>query len=238
MTFELNDTLRLKLEALEQCIHDLVHANLPSTGNERMNNWRMNALYFESFLIPLPGRILFGESPSSFELSDLSSFFDELEKMKPSLSKNDVAFWNEYYCQLLRLKEIYFLLVECGCPVISTKETELRHRSLVEDISVESLLRSANQCVAEYEITMAALFPFHKMKIKIYPRPNNSLPGYIGYSNVQIRDQGGSLYASIGNDTTIEKTLNETLRNFLESINDIERPYRGNDFQYLDEYVF
>lgn len=58
-----------------------------------------------------------------------------------------------------------------------------------------------------------------------------------GYTNLLIKDKEGCPYPGVGRGLSVEDTLKDTIRNFLEMLNEKES-WHEDDFEIADPYNF
>ncbi|AVQ47674.1 TPA: hypothetical protein LA742_003251 [Clostridium botulinum] len=76
---------------------------------------------------------------------------------------------------------------------------------------------SIEKCVGEFNIAETLKTPYGKFKVKVYERQNG---GYIGYTNLQLKDEDGCGFPGVGHGETIEEALKDTIEYFLNMINE------------------
>lgn len=90
------------------------------------------------------------------------------------------------------------------------------------------------KCVAEFNVGELIKIPHSKFKVKIFERQNGT---FIGFTNLQIRDNDGYFYAGVGHGATIEKALEDTIQCFFEMLPKKEF-LTADEFQCVDPYDF
>lgn len=90
------------------------------------------------------------------------------------------------------------------------------------------------KCVAEFNVGELVKTPHSKFKVKIFERQNGT---FIGFTNLQIRDEDGCSYAGVGHGDTIEKALEDTI-NYFWGMLQKKTFLTSDDFECVDPYDF
>jgi hypothetical protein len=90
------------------------------------------------------------------------------------------------------------------------------------------------KCVAEFKIGEMIKTPHAKFKVKVFERKDGT---YIGFTNLQLKDETGVPYAGVGFGETIEEALEDTLKYFFEQLNN-KQVFSEEDFECVDPYDF
>lgn len=90
------------------------------------------------------------------------------------------------------------------------------------------------KCVAEFNIGELLRTPHSKFKVKIFERQNGT---YVGFTNLQIKDDDGCPFAAVGYGETIDKALEDTIKYFFEMLNQ-KKTLSVEDFECVDPYDF
>lgn len=90
------------------------------------------------------------------------------------------------------------------------------------------------KCVGEFDIIETTKTPYGKFKVKIYEKQNGR---YVGYTNLQLKDDDGCAYPGVGHGTTVEDTLQDTIEYFIKMI-DEKQAVREEDFEISDLFDF
>ncbi len=90
------------------------------------------------------------------------------------------------------------------------------------------------KCVAEFNIGELVRIPHAKFKVKIFERQNGT---YVGFTNLQLKDEDGCPYAGVGHGETIDKALEDTIKYFFEMLSK-KKNLNGEDFECVDTYDF
>ncbi|MGY0374238.1 hypothetical protein [Clostridium sp. JNZ J1-5] len=92
-----------------------------------------------------------------------------------------------------------------------------------KEIKIEGVTE-INKLVDEFEIWALNKVPYEKVKVKIW---ENSKRGYIGVPNMQIKNhEDGSIDGITGLGNSPEEALEDTLKCFMELIDDYEKLYQ------------
>lgn len=76
---------------------------------------------------------------------------------------------------------------------------------------------SIEKCVGEFNVAETLKTPYGKFKVKVYERQNGR---YIGYTNLQLKDEDGCAFPGVGHGETVEEALKDTIEYFLNMINE------------------
>ncbi|OOM72227.1 hypothetical protein [Clostridium sp. BL-8] len=90
------------------------------------------------------------------------------------------------------------------------------------------------KCVGEFNVTETLKTPYGKFKVKVYERQNGK---YVGYTNLQLKDEEGCAFAGVGHGETIEQALQDTIEYFLSMINE-KQSLNEEDFECSDPFDF
>lgn len=96
-----------------------------------------------------------------------------------------------------------------------------------KDVNVNGIV-SIQKCVAEFDINQFDV-PNGKFKIRIYEEQDRVY--YYGYTNLKIKNPVDGIEGGVGYGDSIEKTLKNTLENFMELM-------RDRDNLSEDDFVF
>lgn len=102
-----------------------------------------------------------------------------------------------------------------------------------KDIKVAENIR-IEKCVGEFNIWDVVNTPYGKYKIKIYERQNGK---YIGYTNLQLKDEDGCPVSGVGHGETLEMALADTIQYFSSMIRE-RKNVKEEDFVYADPCEF
>lgn len=100
-------------------------------------------------------------------------------------------------------------------------------------IKIEGIA-SIEKCVAEFDVGELVKTPYSKFKVKIFERQNST---FIGFTNLQVKDNDGCPYAGVGYGDTVEKALLDTINYFLTMLREKES-LNEEDFECVDPYDF
>lgn len=100
-------------------------------------------------------------------------------------------------------------------------------------ISIKGIAK-IEKCVAEFNVTELEKTPHGKFKVKIYER---QVGGYVGYTNLQVKDIDGCPYCGIGYGETVDEALEDTINYFLKMISQ-KKKISKDDFECMDAYDF
>lgn len=100
-------------------------------------------------------------------------------------------------------------------------------------IQIDGIAR-IEKAVAEFNVWEVEKIPHGKFKVKIYEQPDGK---YLGYTNLQVKDENDSFYAAVGHGDTIEAALEDTIRYFLSLLQRKEN-WDEADFSYGDSSDF
>jgi hypothetical protein len=93
-----------------------------------------------------------------------------------------------------------------------------------------------DKCVAEFNVWERDYYPYSKFKIKIFALVNGR---FEGYSNLEVKDQLGSSYCSVGYGATIEEALIDTIQYFFEMASWKDKSeWKEDDFIRPDPFDF
>ena len=95
-------------------------------------------------------------------------------------------------------------------------------------------ISSIEKCVAEFNIGELIKTPHSKFKVKVFERQDGT---YIGFTNLQLKDKLGVPYAGVGHGKTVEEALEDTIKYFLNMINN-KQVLTEEDFECVDPYDF
>lgn len=90
------------------------------------------------------------------------------------------------------------------------------------------------KCVGEFNVTELVNTPYGNFKVKIFERANGK---YIGYTNLQIKDEDGCPFSGVGHGNTISDALEDTICYFLKMIEEKEDIVE-EDFVCSNSYDF
>lgn len=90
------------------------------------------------------------------------------------------------------------------------------------------------KCVAEFNIGELIKTPYSKFKVKVFEKKDGT---YMGFTNLQLKDDDGVSYAGVGHGKTIEEALEDTIKYFLSMINK-KKNLSEKDFECADPYDF
>ncbi|CAM2898276.1 hypothetical protein HAHI6034_01820 [Hathewaya histolytica] len=93
---------------------------------------------------------------------------------------------------------------------------------------------SIEKCVGEFNVAETLKTPYGKFKVKVYERQNGR---YIGYTNLQLKDEDGCAFPGVGYGETVEEALKDTIEYFLNMINE-KQVVNNEDFQCTDSFDF
>lgn len=102
-----------------------------------------------------------------------------------------------------------------------------------KSIKIEGI-GSIEKCVGEFNIIETLKTPYGKFKIKIYERQNGR---YVGYTNLQLKDEDGCAFPGVGHGETLEEALRDTIEYFLNMINE-KQSISEEDFECSDPFDF
>lgn len=102
-----------------------------------------------------------------------------------------------------------------------------------KDIKIQGIA-NIEKCVGEFNIIETLKTPHGKFKVKIYEKQNGR---YVGYTNLQLKDEDGCAFAGVGHGMTIEETLKDTIEYFLDMINE-KQNVGEDDFESSDPFDF
>lgn len=91
-------------------------------------------------------------------------------------------------------------------------------------------IASIEKLVAEFYVMEFQKTPYSRLRVKIV---ENQLGFYKGFTNVQIRDEAGFFFECVGFGNTIEDALEETIKYFLETLDEKEL-WNDDDFDWSD----
>ena len=100
-------------------------------------------------------------------------------------------------------------------------------------IQIDGIAR-IEKAVAEFNIWETRKIPHGKFKVKIYEQPDGK---FMGYTNLQVKDDKDSFYAAVGHGDTIEAALEGTIRYFLSLLGRKDN-WEETDFSYDDTSDF
>lgn len=106
-------------------------------------------------------------------------------------------------------------------------EMNWKNIKISENIRIE-------KCVGEFDIWDVFNTPYGKYKIKIYERQNGK---YIGYTNLQLKDEDGCPFSGVGHGDSLEKALMDTIQYFSRMIQERDN-VNEEDFVYADPNEF
>ena len=84
--------------------------------------------------------------------------------------------------------------------------------------------------VDEFEVWELNKIPYGKFKVKIY---ETAAGGYIGRTNLMVKDKSDYFCAGIGHGKNVAETLQDTIRYFYSLIDEVE-DLTENSFDYMD----
>lgn len=87
--------------------------------------------------------------------------------------------------------------------------------------------------VGEYKIELKKGF-HKKIKVKIFLKANGQ---YIGFTNLQLIDEGGGFYSAVGLGNTEEKALRDTITEYIKMLS-TKSEWKKTDFEYSDLFDF
>ena len=90
------------------------------------------------------------------------------------------------------------------------------------------------KCVAEFNVGELVKTPYSKFKVKIFEKKDGT---FVGFTNLQLKDEDNIPYAGVGHGETIEAALEDTIKYFLNMINN-KRDLSNDDFECVDSYDF
>mgnify|MGYP001076704952 CR=1 FL=1 len=93
---------------------------------------------------------------------------------------------------------------------------------------------SIQKCVGEFNIAETIKTPYGKFKIKIYEKQNGK---YVGYTNLQLKDEDGCAFPGVGYGETVEEALKDTIEYFLNMINQ-KKNICDEDYECSDSFDF
>ena len=88
-----------------------------------------------------------------------------------------------------------------------------------------------DKCVGEFEVWGVEKIPYPKFKVKVFDSSKGEK--YTGYTNLSVIDKTEYYCSAVGNGNTISEALEDTIKNFINSINDI-KDINKNCFEYMD----
>ena len=103
-----------------------------------------------------------------------------------------------------------------------------------KDIKIEGI--KIKKCVAEFEIWEQQYSPYGKFIIKIRENDHGE---FNGYSNLLVKDTTGEFYCAVGHGSTVEDTLEDTIRHFYEMTSrKLPKEWVESDFERADSFDF
>lgn len=93
---------------------------------------------------------------------------------------------------------------------------------------------SIRKCIAEFEFQEFDKIPYSKFRVKVFEGVKGELTGY---TNLLIKDKESCPYPGVGRGLSVEDTLKDTIKNFLEMLNEKES-WNEDDFEIADPYDF
>jgi hypothetical protein len=102
-----------------------------------------------------------------------------------------------------------------------------------KDVKIEGI-GIIEKCVGEFNVFETLKTPYGKFKVKVYERQNGR---YVGYTNLLLKDEDGCPFAGVGHGETIEQALYDTIRYFLDMLNEREC-LNEEDFECADAFDF
>ena len=102
-----------------------------------------------------------------------------------------------------------------------------------KNISIDGIA-GIEKLVAEFNVKELKITPYGKYKVKIFERSNGK---YIGYTNLQLKDEDGCPYAGVGHGDDIESTLRDTINYFQKMITE-RKALKEEDFECADSFDF
>jgi hypothetical protein len=101
-------------------------------------------------------------------------------------------------------------------------------------ISVSGIA-NIRKCVGEFNVYELKKTPWAKFKVKIYEDKNGL---YVGYTNLLLKDEGGSPYCGVGYGDTVVEALEKTIKCFMKMLDEKENLNEATDFESADPYDF
>lgn len=95
-------------------------------------------------------------------------------------------------------------------------------------------IATIEKCIGEFNVFELIKTPYGKFKVKVYEKPNGT---YIGYTNLQLKDEEGCLFSGVGHGKTISETLEDTIQYFIKML-DEKQNLSEEDFVCSDSYDF
>lgn len=99
-----------------------------------------------------------------------------------------------------------------------------------KDINIDGIAR-IDKCDGEFQVWELNKTPYAKFKVKVFESKGRS---YVGYTNIRIKNTfDGSPENGVGFGNSITEALEDTLKNFMELINEREEFFES-DFEWSD----
>lgn len=95
-------------------------------------------------------------------------------------------------------------------------------------------IASIEKFIAEFNVFELIKTPYGKFKVKIYQSNNGK---FIGYTNLQLKDDDGCPFAAIGYVDSVEEALQDTIEYFIKMLDKKDHLEEG-DFEYMDPSDF
>ena len=106
-----------------------------------------------------------------------------------------------------------------------------------KDLKIDGIA-SIEKVVAEFIIGELNYTPYSKFKVKIVEKQKG---GYIGYTNLFVKDDEGYPSPEVGIGDTIEEALKNTIEIFIEQLKkrkEDKGKLEEEDFEYADSFDF